>query len=332
MSSEWASLSASLQREDLQEIRNRFRQQETDQLTRDLEMAIQLYEAEIDMWETTIADQSMARSQARAVLQDTKIVSDIVAEEEKATIDRRLACKLGGIKATNELHIPGTAGESLGPKSLARYASFNVPEVDLSECLETLATDECNVERGESSKSTQWKGKGKARARTLEKIACTVCDETKHFFDILEAPCRHNYCRNCTIDLFRLATTDESLFPPRCCRREIPVELAREFLDRDLSIRFVEKAEEFRTPNRTYCVAPSCSKFIPLANIDNDVATCPACLERTCTMCKGRAHGGDCPHDTALQQAIEAANDRNWQRCYSCKRIVELSYGCNHIT
>lgn len=331
MSDALFDLVISLQREDLEAIRYGLQRQGTDQFIADSELAIQLYEAELVVWRGTIADQNMARSLARACQEDARVLGNILTEEEIAAQDRQLACRIGGIKANDEPHKLRTAGEDLGLKSLARYVSFNVPEVDLTECLEHIVADEDRVGQGESSTSALWKGKGKERARPLEKIACITCSEVKHFFDILEAPCTHNYCRDCIAQLFNLAITDESLFPPRCCRIEIPLGLAYQFLHKELSTRFAKKAEELRTPNRTYCVAPSCSRFIPLSEIDGDTAICSVCLERTCTVCKGAAHKGDCPQDTALQRVIEVANENGWQRCYSCKRLVELAHGCNHM-
>ncbi|PVH71728.1 hypothetical protein DL98DRAFT_387736, partial [Cadophora sp. DSE1049] len=32
------------------------------------------------------------------------------------------------------------------------------------------------------------------------------------------------------------------------------------------------------------------------------------------------------------QQVLQAADENGWQRCYSCRRLVELDIGCNHIT
>jgi hypothetical protein len=34
----------------------------------------------------------------------------------------------------------------------------------------------------------------------------------------------------------------------------------------------------------------------------------------------------------ALQQALDAAEEHGWQRCFNCRRLVELEIGCNHIT
>jgi hypothetical protein len=29
---------------------------------------------------------------------------------------------------------------------------------------------------------------------------------------------------------------------------------------------------------------------------------------------------------------LQTADENGWQRCYSCRRLVELDLGCNHIT
>ena len=171
--------------------------------------------------------------------------------------------------------------------------------------------------------------KGIEKVRDLRK--CMACHEMKHFFDIIQVSCGHDYCRDCVTELFNLATTDESLFPPRCCRQEIEVDMVFDFLNPDLLDRFSRKAVEFRTVNRTYCVSSSCSKFIIPADIQNDVATCSACLRRTCTVCKREAHQGNCPNDTALQQVLKAAIANGWQRCPSCRQMIELDHGCNHV-
>jgi hypothetical protein len=48
-------------------------------------------------------------------------------------------------------------------------------------------------------------------------------------------------------------------------------------------------------------------------------------------VCKAN-HTGDCPEDVGLQQVLDAAQEYGWQRCYNCRRVVELDIGCNHIT
>jgi hypothetical protein len=126
--------------------------------------------------------------------------------------------------------------------------------------------------------------------------------------------------------------TDDSLFPPKCCRQPLVSGGVRIFLTPELVKEYERKKIEYDTPNRTYCSNPVCSSFIKLGDIANELATCTECGTITCTMCKAVQHTGDCPADTALQQVLEAAEENGWQRCYSCRRLVELDVGCHHMT
>ncbi|KFY82353.1 hypothetical protein V498_08618, partial [Pseudogymnoascus sp. VKM F-4517 (FW-2822)] len=39
-----------------------------------------------------------------------------------------------------------------------------------------------------------------------------------------------------------------------------------------------------------------------------------------------------CPRDEETNRLLEAAKEAGWQRCYSCRTMVELKEGCNHMT
>ncbi|KAH0359485.1 hypothetical protein KCU65_g9938, partial [Aureobasidium melanogenum] len=163
-------------------------------------------------------------------------------------------------------------------------------------------------------------------------FTCVACTDTLPWSRILEAPCGHHYCSECLSELFELSMKDETLYPPRCCQRTIPLEDAKLVLDPKLVRNFEHKSIELDTKDRTYCFDPRCSAFIPAEHIADDVTGCPDCGKRTCAVCKAAAHRGDCPHDEALQQLLQAAEAQGWQRCYSCRRLVELRHGCNHMT
>ena len=120
--------------------------------------------------------------------------------------------------------------------------------------------------------------------------------------------------------------TDDTLFPPRCCKQPIT-------FGGGVRIRsFESKLIEFDTPDRTYCSNQLCSAFIRVENILEEKATCPECSTITCTVCKSESHLGDCPADAGLQQVLAAAEEHRWQRCFNCRRVIELEVGCNHIT
>ncbi|ELR05191.1 hypothetical protein VC83_01825 [Pseudogymnoascus destructans] len=162
---------------------------------------------------------------------------------------------------------------------------------------------------------------------------CEACGGEKNIEDLGCGPCGHEYCRDCLQDLVKAAITDQSLFPPRCCRQPIPLETIRSLLTSELVHAFIDKKIESDTPNKTYCSVQTCSAFIRSANIANNVGTCLKCDSKTCTLCKEAAHGrGECPSDPEFQQILEMVRENGWQRCYMCSSVVELNYGCNHIT
>jgi hypothetical protein len=90
-------------------------------------------------------------------------------------------------------------------------------------------------------------------------------------------PCNHVYHIACLKDLFMAAMRDESLMPPRCCRQEIPLLLAR--LTKTEMDSFEAKRLEFSTPDRLYCSRPTCSTFIPPKCILRGIGTCPRSVE-----------------------------------------------------
>jgi hypothetical protein len=71
--------------------------------------------------------------------------------------------------------------------------------------------------------------------------------------------------------------TDDSLFPPRCCRQPITTGSVRVFLTAELVIQYEQKKIELDTPDRTYCSNPLCSAFIRLEDITDKQASCPDC-------------------------------------------------------
>ncbi|KAL6407476.1 ibr finger domain containing protein [Ilyonectria robusta] len=161
--------------------------------------------------------------------------------------------------------------------------------------------------RDEPGESSQW-----AASRKQELGQCDVCTEQRTAHLITELPCDHKYCQDCVVRLYTDALTGESLFPPRCCRQPIPIDLAKPLL-----------------PPRLACLLDIYLSSIFVADKD----TCPNCKATTCVTCKAAAHQvEDCPSDETTQQLLELAQQQGWRQCYSCHRLVELNLGCNHIS
>ena len=160
---------------------------------------------------------------------------------------------------------------------------------------------------------------------------CVVCSDEFRARRLITAPCGDHYCKACIGQLYDLAMTDESLFPPRCCRQPIPLRIATPMLTSGQIEKCLEKRIEFSTPNRTYCHDTSCLAFIRPDNISGEKAMC-ICGALTCIVCKAAGHEDDCPEDPAYASLMAFATAEGYQTCRQCKRLVELSIGCNHMT
>lgn len=168
---------------------------------------------------------------------------------------------------------------------------------------------------------------------------CVVCQDPIHGREI-HAPCGHYYDIDCVTDLFRSATRDETLFPPRCCGKNIPFTRVRSHLSRTFVRSFQEKRAEFSTLKRVYCSSPTCSRFLgPISEgvFGGRVYTCPeqGCRRRTCGKCREQ-HSGDRTHvccpDADATQVLELSRASGWARCPGCTHMIELHLGCFHTT
>ncbi|AEO71239.1 uncharacterized protein THITE_2058763 [Thermothielavioides terrestris NRRL 8126] len=327
-------LALQLQREELESLKNGRKGKGREGEADDLECAIQLFEAELSSCATQASDSAMCRSIARAVVLDAELIRAITQQEEQAAQDRVLASRLssGGMA-------PSTAASARraevvrcqdqdsddDEQRLTELWRFNVPLDQHPAESSTWAASR------PGSPSTHPSGSGRCGSEQPT-IECNSCGDHRPSADVARCECGHHYCRECLATLFTLSLTDESLFPPRCCGRAIALDGCRPLLSATLAGKFLARKAEMDTPNRTYCHRPACSAFVPPPFVVADVATCVRCGKKTCAICKGAAHDGDCPHDEAVQELLRVAAENGWQRCYACHRLVELEYGCNHMT
>jgi hypothetical protein len=149
--------------------------------------------------------------------------------------------------------------------------------------------------------------------------------------------CSHTYCADCTRTMFKMATHDETCFPPSCCSRPIALTTIDQFLHRPQIRTYIKKAAEFVTPgkSRRYCADTSCNSFLGRAN--NGILRCDDCGQMTCDICKSYAHPGPCKDQGRDLEKLDAdfgklALAEHWQACSACSRTVALTKGCNHIT
>ncbi len=330
------AMALELQLQDIESIRGSRQGNYVEGSMTDMDLALKVYQEELEHNAKILSDRQMALSFARAVLTDGRAVHDANRAEACAARDRAMALQMAGRAVPAELRGPPEdpmdvdeeGGERLHDEYLQKLTALYV----VRDSGELVNDDESSrVDSVMASSSSSVTSAEQTRQAANDRL-CGVCHEMNLFFDVARAPCGHEYCRTCLQNLFQASMTDEALFPARCCRQPIPLETVRVFLTAGLSQTYLKKKIEFETTNRTYCSSRACAAFVLPQHIGNDIATCRECGTATCTMCKTAAHGGDCPNDEPLQTLLAVAADRGWQRCYSCARVVELEIGCNHIT
>lgn len=180
------------------------------------------------------------------------------------------------------------------------------------------------------------RGKGKSvavgKAPPETKVDCLICMEKFNAKDTIQTPCQHHYCHDCMKRLFVESTKNESLYPPKCCDKDIPLIIANIVLNAQQQMEFTSKGTEFRTKDRLYCSSKRCSAFIHPTNIYRGVGMCRQCQRQTCVSCKMASHNGSCSKDEDTRAMLKLAKKSGWRKCFKCKFMVAIDEGCNHIT
>ncbi|GKT51693.1 putative E3 ubiquitin-protein ligase mug30 [Colletotrichum spaethianum] len=266
---------------------------------------------------------------AKAKELDGCLISTLVNQEKQAAQDREVALRLSR---------GGQVDEDSSTDAAQEKASADADEELLSTFKSLYVSTDGYDDPSDQTESSTWPASTgqiteTAKAVKRDKRKCSSCFSNYASTEVARCPCSHEYCRHCLQTFFETSLTDEFLFPPRCCGKRIPAKDNQQFLPSKLIEEFQAKALELSTPNRTYCHKPTCSTFIPKDFIKADIAFCQRCMNSTCVMCKGAEHKDqDCAQDILTQDLLQIAAANGWQRCFSCRRIVELEHGCNHIT
>ena len=185
-----------------------------DGLTSDADLAMAIYQQELQQRHAILADRCMSRSITDAVMTDAALLRESSSEEDTASKDRALAQHL----ATDDNAMPDTI-EHVDPEHpiddgvMARLGALYVwgraPKNDKKN-----APDEEDLNAPESSAWATSRGKP---AMTASRQQCSSCLSDMPLSDVFRAPCGDHYCLECLQTLFEMATTDENLYPPRCC-------------------------------------------------------------------------------------------------------------------
>ncbi|KAI6134825.1 hypothetical protein EDD17DRAFT_1548966 [Pisolithus thermaeus] len=174
----------------------------------------------------------------------------------------------------------------------------------------------------------------------------------------LPCPEEHAYCQPCLAHyIMSKLVPDENyngvletiVFPITCpgcyqgaSEEGISDEVAGRILsEKDMTLWHAQKLYE--SMEKHYCPNPRCSALVQVEeDPDEPMAVCPRCRETICVPCKVLWHHDltceefqDLPENERSpddQSVFLLAKAKNWRRCPTCSRLVELTFGCNHIT
>lgn len=320
-------LAVQMQLADIAELLDSLYDQE---VTDDERTGLKILKRDLEGQLKTLQGQVLALRILKQEHENRVAFTKLIKEEKQAADDHRLALKLSGMKLSH----PDS------PSSKEAGATLVAVDDDADEQWESVkkvydAIFGRNRGSGGRPAAKEVKKAPKVDASdTQHDLECVCCAGTFPENDTLTLSCEpepHTYCRSCLTKLFQDSIHEDSIFPPRCCKVPIPIELSKSLLPKEMVKDFDLKVEEVATPNPTYCATFSCNKFILAKYIKNNVGTCPFCNEKTCTMCKNKSHDGLCPNDPHVQLLMDVAKRSKWQQCQRCKNMVELSIGCFHM-
>jgi hypothetical protein len=286
------------------------------------------FQAELQAYKDFITDQKLAQSIGAAVYSDSVIIEDLTSQDVQAHEDRRYALELCNNDPDVEAPPPSMYDNLQGEvHDWMSTISGNIAAASVFD----FSDDE--TEAGPAMSYVE------RQADIIKKLStefkCCTCYDRFPRASIVTAKCGDRYCIDCMKGLFMRSTKDEGLYPPRCCKQPIPLDLIARHMNSDELATFGLAVVEYATQNKTYCSNYACATFVVPDSIEPDTnrTVCPKCSTETCSLCNQAFHGeSDCPDDPSLRQTRELTREMGWQTCYVCARVVQLRSGCFHIT
>ncbi len=275
-----------------------------------------------------LKDARLAHCFARAIHLDGEAIAELSQLEAQAGEDRQVAVRMSHVD--QELEPPPPYTDKVREEFI---------EDEHARPLNRLLSSHEGFDHHGTTIAGPSEPYAHRQADALEQLAtvafqCAACTETFRWADLMQLQCEHEYCGRClkAFILRGVKEHDLTLIPPRCCGKPLP----HAFIVNTLSDK---EMEDFRsaqverdTKDKTYCSNTECGQFVDLEHIEGANATCPRCESQTCAMCKSASHENDCPADLDLRAVLELGSRNKWQRCFSCRSLVAIQWGCNHMT
>ncbi|OWM68868.1 hypothetical protein CDL15_Pgr025055 [Punica granatum] len=191
----------------------------------------------------------------------------------------------------------------------------------------------------------------------MQKETCSICFEDADVSEMFSVDeCLHRYCYSC-MKRHVEAKLHNGVLAIKCphdgCNSEISIDSCEKFLEPNLVSIMSQRMKEASVPapERVYCPYPNCSALMSEREVleysetsfigaeQSGARKCIRCQHFFCINCRVPWHynmscidygiRNPTPEDRALKSL---ANENKWRQCIKCNHMVELVYGCYHIT
>ncbi|KAM3284502.1 E3 ubiquitin-protein ligase RSL1 [Capsicum chacoense] len=187
---------------------------------------------------------------------------------------------------------------------------------------------------------------------------CPICCEDKLLMMVTTLKCTHKFCSHC-MKTYVEGKVQSGQVPIRCpqlkCKYLISASECISFLPLSSYGSLVRALEEANALNsdKLYCPYPNCSVLLDphecmstrassSSQSENSCVDCPVCQRFMCVDCRVPWHSSmTCEDYQNLPLEEREAGDitlhrlaqnKRWRRCSQCRRMIELTHGCFHMT
>lgn len=190
---------------------------------------------------------------------------------------------------------------------------------------------------------------------------CLICCEEKAPWEMVTVKCFHKFCSHCMVRYVN-SKLQTSQVPIRCpqigCEHYMSAEECKAFLPDACFEALLKALAEANIPDskRVYCPFPNCSAMFDKGQDASARASsssypedttircveCPECHRLFCADCCVPWHSSmsceeyqNLPADERNSDDVtlhRLAQNRQWRRCQECRRMIELTQGCFHMT
>ncbi|CAH8267520.1 unnamed protein product [Arabidopsis lyrata] len=190
------------------------------------------------------------------------------------------------------------------------------------------------------------------------KETCVICYEGITVDKMFSVDgCFHRFCFSCMkqhVEVKLLGGQTASC-PSEGCKSEVKIECCAKFLDPKLVNVMIQRKKEgsIGVTDKVYCPYPKCSELMVKAEVleytkqffvgaeQSGARKCMKCGHFFCTQCKVPWHYNVTCNDFSKTKGYQNAGDgmlkslaqsKRWRQCIKCNNMVELVWGCYHIT